>query len=101
MSNRGLTWLTALAQHGQAVEGFTPSVKVSDGHIGTYAARFIAVVPNAENPFPRAQHGEYGLLEGWNIAKAITDVINRDQNASERNGHCRHHRCSLPGLWAP
>ena len=61
--SRGLNWLQALAG-GQALAGYPASVKVVDGTLGERAARYIAVVPDAENPFPRARNGEVGLLEG-------------------------------------
>jgi malonate decarboxylase gamma subunit len=78
MPNRGLTWLTALTNNLQPVDGFAPSVKVIDGFIGNRAARYIAIVQDKNNPFPRARHGEVGLLEGWNIAKAIQTLVTQD-----------------------
>lgn len=82
MSNRGLTWLNALTTEYQEVSGFTPSVKVFDGNICDFPARYIAVVANENNPFPRAKNGEVGLLEGWNVAKAVADIIAKDKNNS-------------------
>ncbi|SJL84248.1 biotin-independent malonate decarboxylase subunit gamma [Vibrio palustris] len=84
MSHRGLTWLNALTTHGQNITGFAPSVKVTDGKIGQHSARFIAVVIDENNPFPRARQGEVGLLEGWNLAKAITDVVTNDQHSDSK-----------------
>ena len=52
--SRGLNWLQALAG-GQALAGYPASVKVVDGTLGERAARYIAVVPDAENPSARAQ----------------------------------------------
>ena len=65
--SRGLNWLQALAG-GQALAGYPASVKVVDGTLES-AARYIAVVPDAENPFPRARNGEVGLLEGWALGR--------------------------------
>ena len=48
--SRGLNWLQALAG-GQALAGYPASVKVVDGTLGERAARYIAVVPDAESPF--------------------------------------------------
>ena len=45
--SRGLNWLQALAG-GQALAGYPASVKVVDGTLGERAARYIAVVPDAE-----------------------------------------------------
>ena len=56
--SRGLNWLQALAG-GQALAGYPASVKVVDGTLGERAARYIAVVPDAENPFPRARNPSY------------------------------------------
>jgi malonate decarboxylase gamma subunit len=37
--------------------------------------RFIAVVTDPQNRFPRARNGEVGLLEGWGLAKAVDEAI--------------------------
>lgn len=84
MSNRGLTWLNALTANGTAAAGYTPSVKVVDGAIGDQKARFIAVVTDENNAFPRARQGEVGLLEGWNLAKAISDVVAKDKDSNSK-----------------
>lgn len=84
MSNRGLTWLNALTANGTVADGFTPSVKVVDGSIGDQKARFIAVVTDENNAFPRARNGEVGLLEGWNLAKAISEVVAQDKNSANK-----------------
>ncbi|MCG6268085.1 biotin-independent malonate decarboxylase subunit gamma [Vibrio furnissii] len=81
MSNRGLTWLHALTANGNVADGYTPSVQVVDGTIGDQRARYIAVVTDEHNAFPRARHGEVGLLEGWNLAKAIRDVVDQDKHS--------------------
>lgn len=81
--SRGLSWLQALAD-GQAMAGFPASVKVIDGTLGDRAARFIAVVPDAENPFPRARNGEVGVLEGWGLGKAVDEIIEADRDQAEK-----------------
>lgn len=40
--------------------------------------RFIAVVPDANNHYPRAAGGEVGLLEGWTLAKVVNETIAAD-----------------------
>eukprot|EP01031_Cornospumella_fuschlensis_P013771 gene13771-16831_t len=70
-------WLHALAGDSEQA-GYPASVKVIDGEVGSRAARFIAVVADAANPFPRARNGEVGLLEGWGLAKAVDDAIEAD-----------------------
>lgn len=80
-SRRGATWLAALGGHASQRPGHPRSVQVIDGEIAGRAARLIAVVPDPDNPFPRARHGEVGLLEGWSIARAVHDVIDADRDA--------------------
>ena len=68
---RGLQWFNALSAGAAPVAGLPASLKVADGVLGEQAVRFIAVVPDAANRFPRARQGEVGLLEGWGLAKAV------------------------------
>ncbi|MFD2682438.1 biotin-independent malonate decarboxylase subunit beta [Bacillus seohaeanensis] len=80
---RGHAWFDLL--RGDAVEiGDVPSVRVTDKVVGDKKVRFIAVVPDAKNRFPRARKGEVGLLEGWSIAKHIREAIKEDQNSEKR-----------------
>ncbi|MFV8458359.1 biotin-independent malonate decarboxylase subunit gamma [Vibrio owensii] len=80
MSNRSLTWLKTLTEGGLQVEDFVPSVQVVDSELNGQTARFIAVVVDENNHYPRAQKGEVGLLEGWNVAKAVQQIIEKDKN---------------------
>jgi malonate decarboxylase gamma subunit len=72
---RGLQWFNALSAGAQPVDGLPNSLKVADGVLGEHQVRFIAVVPDAQNRFPRARNGEVGLLEGWGLAKAVDEAI--------------------------
>ncbi|KAF1008423.1 MAG: Malonyl-S-ACP:biotin-protein carboxyltransferase MADD [Pseudomonas fluorescens] len=72
---RGLAWFNALTAGVTPVEGFAASVKVADGALDGQAVRFIAVVTDRDNHFPRARNGEVGLLEGWNLARAVDEVM--------------------------
>ena len=74
---RGLQWFNALSAGATPVEGLPDSLKVADGVLGEQAVRFIAVVTDAQNRFPRARNGEVGLLEGWGLAKAVDEAIAR------------------------
>ncbi|MCP2050510.1 UNVERIFIED_ORG: malonate decarboxylase gamma subunit [Pseudomonas fluorescens] len=74
---RGLQWFNALSVGATPVEGLPDSLKVADGVVGEQAVRFIAVVTDAQNRFPRARNGEVGLLEGWGLAKAVDDAIEK------------------------
>ena len=74
---RGLQWFNALSAGATAVEGLPNSLKVADGVLGEQPVRYIAVVTDAQNRFPRARNGEVGLLEGWGLAKAVDEAIAR------------------------
>ncbi|MCF5141694.1 biotin-independent malonate decarboxylase subunit gamma [Pseudomonas sp. PA-6-1D] len=74
---RGLQWFNALSSGATPVEGLPDSLKVADGVVGEQAVRFIAVVTDAQNRFPRARNGEVGLLEGWGLAKAVDEAIEK------------------------
>lgn len=82
--SRGALWLEKLAPNAQRLSGLCPSVQVADGEIGGEAARFIAVVPDAANHYPRAAKGEVGLLEGWTLAKVISETIAADASSSTK-----------------
>ena len=77
---RGLHWFQALAGTPQAPSGLPASVQVADGELAGQAVRYIAVVPDAANPFPRARSGEVGLLEGWGLAQAVDAAIEADRD---------------------
>lgn len=81
--SRGVNWLQALTE-GTALPGYPASVRVVDGEVGNRPARFLAVVPDAHNPFPRARQGEVGLLEGWGLAKAVDEAIEADRGGVPR-----------------
>ncbi|AIZ32720.1 MULTISPECIES: biotin-independent malonate decarboxylase subunit gamma [Pseudomonas] len=81
--NRAQKWLQHLAE-GQPLAGLPASVQVIDAELDNRPARFIAVVPDAHNPFPRARNGEVGLLEGWGLAKAVDDAVQADRDGDKR-----------------
>jgi malonate decarboxylase gamma subunit len=66
-----------------AHEGLCPSVQVADGELNGESVRFIAVVPDANNHYPRAAKGEVGLLEGWTLAKVVNETVAADANSRE------------------
>lgn len=85
MSNsksRGELWLETLAPNAKRVGGLCPSVQAADDELNGEAVRFIAVVPDANNHFPRAAKGEVGLLEGWTLAKVVSETVAEDANKS-------------------
>ena len=79
-STRGASWFAALTANTRPVAGLPDSVLAADSD----SARFIAVVANPDNPFPRARQGEVGLLEGWGLAKAVDEVITADRDAPRK-----------------
>lgn len=81
--NRALNWLPGLAG-GQALPGYPASLRVVDGELDNRLARFIAVVPDATNPFPRARSGEVGVLEGWGLAQAVSEAVEADRHGQKR-----------------
>ncbi|MEG5636077.1 biotin-independent malonate decarboxylase subunit gamma [Enterobacter bugandensis] len=81
MSNsksRGEIWLENLAPKAKHIEGLCPSVRAADGELNGETVRFVAVVPDAKNHFPRAAKGEVGLLEGWWLAKVVSETVAAD-----------------------
>jgi len=79
-TTRGATWLRMLT--GAAAPRYDwPSVQVCDAPLAGQPARWIAVVPDPANRFPRARNGEVGLVEGWQLAKALQDLVDEDRDA--------------------
>ena len=83
-SSRGATWLAALTQGVQPRAGFPPSVRVVDGSLADEPCRYVAVLPDESNPYPRARTGEVGLVEGWALAKAVHEAIDSDRATHKR-----------------
>lgn len=80
--SRGDYWFSLLAGENTSHQGLCPSVKVADGQIDQQKARFIVVIPDAKNRYPRAIKGEVGLLEGWTLGKAVDELCKQEQNNS-------------------
>jgi len=80
--SRGELWMTLLAPNAKRVEGLCPSVQAADGELNGEAVRFVAVVPAAHPHFPRAAKGEVGLLEGWTLAKVVSEPVAEDASMS-------------------
>ncbi|MES1925626.1 biotin-independent malonate decarboxylase subunit beta [Salinisphaera sp. T31B1] len=79
-SSRGARWLAALTDGADRRAGYPSSVQVVDHD----HARYIAVVPDADNRFVRARAGEVGLVEGWTLARALDDVIEADAKQPDK-----------------
>lgn len=78
--SRGQRWLRALA--GEPA-GDAP-IWFADAPLGEESARYIAVVPDPENRFPRARDNVVGLEQGWRLARTVRDVIEADENTPRR-----------------
>lgn len=76
---RGRVWLRALAD-GATVEPVIPSVLCAI----TDTALYLAVVPDPDNPFYRARHGEVGLTESLALARTIRDIVDADHDRADR-----------------
>jgi malonate decarboxylase gamma subunit len=78
--SRGQRWLRALA--GEPAS--SGPIWFADAPLGDEPARFIAVVPDRGNRFPRARDNVVGLEQGWRLAHAVRDVVQADADASRR-----------------
>jgi malonate decarboxylase gamma subunit len=83
-SQRGRVWFEALTGGEGVVASGLRSVCVADAALGGAPARFIAVVPDAHNRFPRARAGEVGLDEGWALALQLRRVMAADVDGARR-----------------
>lgn len=81
---RGARWLAALTGNAAPLAGLPPSVRAVDAALKDRPARYIAVVPDARNPFPRARGGEVGLLEGRTLARVVRDARVADQSQARK-----------------
>lgn len=82
--SRGRLWLDRLTGGTAAPARGKPSVLHADAPLGGDTARFIAVVPDPDNRFPRARTGEVGLEQGWALAGLVRDTIAADTDGARR-----------------
>jgi malonate decarboxylase gamma subunit len=82
-SQRGRVWFDALTGGARAA-GDLRSVLVADAPLGREPARFIAVVADAHNRFPRARSGEVGIDEGWTLAWHVHQAFAADRDGARR-----------------
>lgn len=81
-TSRGAAWLAALTDNEKSADGYVPTVRVVDALFAGEPARYVAVVRDADNPFPRVRNGEVGLIEGWSVARAVREVVAADASAA-------------------
>jgi malonate decarboxylase gamma subunit len=84
LSQRGHIWFEALTGGAGVIATGLPSVCVADAALGGAPARFVAVVPDAHNRFPRARTGEVGLDEAWALALHVRRAIAADLDGARR-----------------
>lgn len=77
-ASRGYTWFSKLTEIPYPTSEM-PSVLASDVETDQGLRRYITVVPNPDNRYYRARHGEVGLEEGMTIAKHVWDAIEADR----------------------
>ena len=80
--SRGATWLELLTGARPIVQGYCAALHVADASLADAPARYIAVVPDPDNRFARARNGEIGLVEGWELARAVHEVIEADSTGA-------------------
>jgi malonate decarboxylase gamma subunit len=83
-SSRGRTWFHALAGLEKPVGAGLGTVLVADATLADEVVRLLAIVPDPQNRFPRARHGELGLDEGWALARHVRDAIAADTSGVKR-----------------
>ena len=85
-SIRGKHWFNSLTQGFNVIESGIDSLLIADGQLGENRMSVFCIVPDSHNHFPRARKGEVGLLEGWNLAQVIDQIIQSDQNLTQKRG---------------
>jgi biotin-independent malonate decarboxylase gamma subunit len=83
-SSRGRTWFQAFTNGGKLIDTKLRSVLVADAPLAGTTVRLLSIVPDPQNRFPRARHGELGLDEGWALARHVRDAIAADSAAIKR-----------------
>ena len=83
-TDRSRIWFTALAGGADTSGSYPASVLVADTLLHDEHVRYLAVVPDAHNRFPRARHGEVGIDECWALASAVREAISQDQDDHRR-----------------
>jgi len=82
--SRGGEWLAALTGGKEPEHRYSAAVRSADAPLGGEMARFIAVVPDRENRFPRARDGEVGLEQAWALAREVCSVTRADRDGKKR-----------------
>ncbi|MEC5408735.1 biotin-independent malonate decarboxylase subunit gamma [Paraburkholderia sp. MPAMCS5] len=78
--SRGARWFRALAGEPDSAA----PVWSGDAPLGGERARFITVVPDPANRFPRATDNVVGLEQGWRLAQTVREAIAQDAASGTR-----------------
>jgi malonate decarboxylase gamma subunit len=82
--SNGAVWFEALSG-ATAIAKTPPSTLLSaDAPLGGETVRYLAVVPDPRNRFPRARKGEVGLEEGWALAREVREAMRADEGGIRR-----------------
>jgi biotin-independent malonate decarboxylase gamma subunit len=82
--SRGRHWFKVLVGENASDVRSLPSVLVADSTLGDEKVRYLAVVADPDNRFPRARNGQVGIDEGWNLAKHVKQIVDEDRNGTKR-----------------
>ncbi|BDR58578.1 biotin-independent malonate decarboxylase subunit beta [Xylocopilactobacillus apicola] len=77
--SRGRQWFEQLTSIKDATSELSTVL-----HAKHDGLEYIAIVPDANNRFPRVRHGEVGLLEGFGVASIINDLVAQDKDKEEK-----------------
>ncbi|MGV7242927.1 biotin-independent malonate decarboxylase subunit gamma [Caballeronia sp. M23-90] len=77
-ATRGQIWIDALTSRELNDNG---PIRSADAPLGDTTARFITVVPDLANRFPRATDNVVGLEQGWLLARAVREALDADRDA--------------------
>lgn len=83
-TSRGHIFFRELTVGAKLLQTGSPSVLCADTVIGDEPIRWVAVVPDSSNRFPRARNGEVGLDEGWSIAQCVRQAVEEDKHSDKR-----------------
>lgn len=86
ISTRGRHWFECLTEKFDRIDSGIDSLLIANGQFDGKALYVLCITADSHNRYPRATHGEVGLLEGWSLAHAVETVIQADANLAEKRG---------------
>lgn len=81
--SRGHSWFVGLSGCEGSAD-YPPSVRIADAVLGAEHVRYLAVVPDPANRYPRALHGELGIEEALLLALDVHRTIAEDHLTQPR-----------------